>query len=51
MTKKRLVVALACYAILAVIAWTTQEGNFRLALMVLFAGLAVKSWAATRNSP
>jgi hypothetical protein len=45
-TKDRLYAALACYGILALIALLTLEGSLRLAVWILLAGLAVKSWIA-----
>lgn len=37
---------MACYVILSLIVWRTQEGSLQLVLWVFFAGLAVKTWIA-----
>ena len=43
---KRLITALACYAVLAgLAAFTLDGGMFRNAIWVLMAGLALKTWA------
>ena len=47
MDKKRFLLALACYAVLAVLAGVTMEGPFRVAVWVFLGGLAVKTWLAT----
>jgi hypothetical protein len=46
--KERLPMALACYAGIAVLAGFTLNGPFRLVVWIFMAGLAVKSWLATR---
>ena len=46
MTKRRLHLALAAYAALAVLAYATLDGVMRLALWIFLGGLAVKSWIA-----
>ncbi len=45
----RLVVALVCYFILALIATFTLDGMLRSALWLLFLGLAVRTLMAARN--
>ena len=40
----RIHVAFLLYLVLAAIAGSTLRGDFRLAILVLLAGLAVKSW-------
>jgi hypothetical protein len=47
--KKSLLAALTAFAVLAVIAAVTLEGPFRIAILVLFAGLALKCWIATKR--
>jgi hypothetical protein len=44
MTKKRLLGALASFALLAVIALIVLQGPFRTIVLILIAALAVKSW-------
>jgi hypothetical protein len=44
--KPRLVAAMSCYAVLALLAAFTLSGVFRLAVWVFLAGLAVKTWIA-----
>lgn len=46
--KSRLITAMACYAVLALLAGLTLEGIFRAAVWVLLAGLAVKTWIAVK---
>ncbi len=45
-TSARLVIALACYAALAVIATLALDGVLRIALLIFFAGLAFRTIAA-----
>lgn len=45
--KQRLYWALVCYAVLAAFSYVLTSGQVRLALWVLLAGLALKSWLAT----
>jgi hypothetical protein len=47
--KKSLSAALAAFAVLAVLAAATLEGPFRIAVLVFLAGLAFKSWIATKR--
>ncbi len=44
MSKRRLQGALACYAVLALMALGLLEGPFLLVVLIFLAGLAVKSW-------
>lgn len=46
--KPRLMIAMACYTVLAVLAATTLDGVFRAAVGVLLAGLALKTWIASK---
>lgn len=46
MTKQRLHGVLACYAALALIALSVLKGPFLLVILLILAGLAVKSWVA-----
>ena len=43
----RFYLALACYAMLAMLAAFTLEGPFRVAVWVFLGGLAVKTWLVT----
>ena len=47
MSDKRFYLAMACYAILAVLSWATLDGLFRMATWIFLAGLAVKTYLAT----
>ncbi len=49
MTRRRLYYALAAYAFLAVIAIAVLKGPFQWAMLVYFAGLALKSWAVYKR--
>jgi hypothetical protein len=42
----RLISALAAYTLLALLATFTLDGVFRMAVWILMAGLAVKTWIA-----
>ncbi len=44
--KTRLITAMACYGVLALLAAFTLDGVFRIAVWILLAGLAVKTWIA-----
>jgi hypothetical protein len=44
--KPRLIAAMSCYALLAVLAAVSLNGMFRAAVWVFLAGLAVKTWIA-----
>jgi len=46
-SRNRLLAALACYGLLALIALLTLDGLWRAAVWIFLAGLAVKSWIAT----
>ena len=41
--------ALVAYAILGTLAWTTLDGKWRWFVLVLLAGLALKSWVHLRR--
>lgn len=44
--KTRLLIAMLCYAALAVLAGLTLEGLFRAAVWVFLGGLVVRTWIA-----
>ncbi len=44
MTRRRLYYALAAYALLAAVALLVLKGPFLWAILIFFAGLALKSW-------
>ena len=44
--KGRFIAAMACYGVLALLAAFTLDGVFRIAVWILLAGLAVKTWIA-----
>lgn len=44
--KARFIIAMACYAVLAVLSGFTLEGVFRIGVWILLGGLAVKTWIA-----
>jgi len=44
--KNRFIVAMACYAVLALLSAFTLEGEFRIGVWILLGGLAVKTWIA-----
>ena len=44
--KARFIAAMACYAVLALLAAFTLDGVFRIAVWILLGGLAVKTWIA-----
>jgi hypothetical protein len=44
----RFVLALAAYVVLALLATATLTGGIRLAILILLAGLAAKTWIAHR---
>lgn len=41
--------ALVGYGILATLDWTTLDGNFRWFILIVLAGLALKSWVHLRR--
>ncbi len=43
--------ALAAYGVLALLAAVTLDGNFRLVVWILLAGLALKTYIATFQQP
>jgi hypothetical protein len=46
MTTRKMWMALACYAALALAAWPIQRSDFRMALWALFGGLGLKTYVA-----
>ncbi len=42
----RFFASLAAYAVLALLAWWTLDGVLRMAVWILMAGLAMKTWIA-----
>jgi diacylglycerol kinase len=48
-TRKRFYRALGAYAVLGLAAARTLEGNLRWFILILLAGLAVKSWVDVRR--
>jgi len=49
MTRERLKGSLICYAALAALALGLLGGPFLTVILILFAGLAVKSWVAYKK--
>jgi len=47
MSDKRFYIAMAVYAVLAILSWLTLDGLIRLATWIFLAGLAVKTYIAT----
>jgi hypothetical protein len=47
MTEKKFYIAIAVYAVLAILSWLTLDGLIRLATWIFLAGLAVKTYIAT----
>jgi hypothetical protein len=47
--RSRFYKALVAYAVLATLAWNTLDGNFRWLILILLAGLALKSWVHLRR--
>ena len=47
--RKRLRYALAIYLLIGAAAWFTLDGQFRWIVLILIAGLAVKSWIGVRR--
>ena len=41
--------ALLAYVVLGALAWTTLDGNWRWFVLILLAGLALKSWVHLRR--
>jgi hypothetical protein len=50
-SRKRLLAGLGAYAALALLAALTLRGPFRIAIFILMAGLALKTWIATLRQP
>jgi hypothetical protein len=46
-----LLAAMACYAVIALLAAFTLDGNFRLVVWIFLAGLAVRTYLATLRKP
>ena len=46
--KFRIIMAMASYAVLALLALATLQGKFRWFVWILLAGLAVKTWVAAK---
>jgi len=46
-----LLTAMACYAAIALLAAFTLDGNFRLVVWIILAGLAAKTYLATLRKP
>lgn len=46
LTRRRLWLAFAVYALIAVLAGLTLEGKFRIVVWIFMGGLAVKTWLA-----
>jgi hypothetical protein len=46
--KSRLIMALACYAMLAILAAVTLQGTFRIVVWIFLAGLAAKTLIAAK---
>ena len=48
-TRAKLTLALASYALIAMLAWATLDGKLRWAIWILMAGLALKTWIASTS--
>jgi hypothetical protein len=48
---RKFYLALAAYGVLALLAAVTLDGNFRLVVWILLAGLALKTYIATLQQP
>jgi hypothetical protein len=46
--QRRLLAALAAYAVISILAWVTLDGKMRLAVWILMAGFAIKTYIAYR---
>ena len=44
-------VALACYGVIALLAWLTLDGKMQWVVWIFLAGLAVKSYLVTLRKP
>jgi|GEM_PF-1239877 len=42
--RSRFYKAMSAYGVLGVLAWTTLDGGFRWLILIVLAGLAVKTW-------
>jgi hypothetical protein len=47
--RSRFYKALVAYAVLATLDWTTLDGSFRWFILIVLAGLALKSWVHLRR--
>ncbi len=47
MSDRKFYIAMAIYALLAILSWLTLDGLIRLATWIFLAGLAVKTYIAT----
>ena len=47
MSNRKFYIAIAVYAVLAILSWLTLDGLIRLATWIFLAGLAVKTYIAT----
>jgi hypothetical protein len=47
--KTRLLIAMGCYALFALLAFLTLQGVMRTAVWILMGGLAVKTWIAHKQ--
>jgi hypothetical protein len=47
MSNRKFYIAIAVYAVLAILSWLTLDGLLRLATWIFLAGLAVKTYIAT----
>ena len=47
--RSRFYKALGAYAVLAALTWTTLDGNLRWFILIVLAGLALKTWVHLRR--
>jgi hypothetical protein len=47
--KSRMIMAMASYAVLALLAFATLQDKFRWAVWILLAGLAIKTWISAKS--
>ena len=47
--KTRLLIAIGCYALFALLAFLTLEGVWRTVVWIVMGGLAVKTWIAHKQ--
>ena len=48
---QKLYIAMACYAVIALLAWFTLDGNFLLIVLIVLGGLALKTYLHTLREP